>query len=169
MSANSESTPTASQVLRSLAASQEDTVSVGAVVSAVGSRAHGIALIVFALPDTVPLPIPSLSTVLGIPLVLIAAHLVLFGEDSGLPDRVLATAIPTPALRVGVRYLAPVLKAMELATRPRLTAIMRPARWPGLVCLYLAILLLLPLPLLNFPSAVCLVAIASPWCSATAY
>ncbi|MGH6924517.1 MAG: exopolysaccharide biosynthesis protein, partial [Propylenella sp.] len=124
MSDNTESTPTASQVLRSLAASMEDTVAVGALMSAVGSRAHGIALIVFALPDAVPLPIPSLSTVLGVPLVLIAAHLVLFGEDAGLPDRILATAIPTSALRVGVRYVAPVLEAMELATRP--------APWPRL-------------------------------------
>lgn len=129
-------------------------------MEAMGSRAHGIALILFALPDTLPLPLPSLSAFLGVPLVVVAAHLVLFGEDSGLPERVLAARIPTRTLRVVTRYLAPVLEALEFITQPRLTAILRFERWLGLVCLLLAVLLLLPLPLVNFAPALCLVGIA---------
>lgn len=67
---------TASRLIRDLASSNAGQVSLGALLTALGSRAHGIALVLLALPDTLPLPIPSTSTVLGIPLVLIAAHLV---------------------------------------------------------------------------------------------
>jgi hypothetical protein len=129
-------------------------------MAAMGSRAHGIALILFALPDTLPLPFPSLSAVLGVPLVLVAAHLVLAGEDSGLPERVLAAKIPTRMLHIVARYLAPVLEFLELITRPRLTKILRYERWLGVVCLFLAILLLLPLPFVNFAPALCLVGLA---------
>lgn len=149
-----------SKILRSLAASKDRAVEVRTVMAAMGSRAHGIALILFALPDTLPLPIPSLSAFLGFPMVLVAAHLVLAGEDSGLPERVMAAKIPTRMLHVLARYVAPVLEFLELVTRPRLTAILRYDRWFGLVCLYLAVVLLLPIPLLNFAPALFLVGLA---------
>ena len=129
-------------------------------MDAMGSRAHGIVLILFALPDTLPLPVPSVSLVLGVPLVVVAAHLVLFGEASRLPERVMAAQIPTSTLKVVARYLAPVLEFLELVTRPRLAAVPRYERGLGIVCLFLAVLLLLPLPFVNFAPALCLVGIA---------
>lgn len=152
--------PPTSEILRSLAASAEQSVSVRTVMDAMGSRAHGIVLILFALPDALPLPIPSLAAFLGVPLVLVAGHLMLFGEDSGLPERVFRAKIPTSTLRVVTRYLAPVLEALELLTRPRLTRILRYERWLGAVCLFLAVILLLPVPFVNFAPALCLVGIA---------
>jgi hypothetical protein len=149
-----------SQILRRLAASSERFASVREVMGAMGSRAHGIALIIFALPDALPLPLPSLSTVLGIPLVFVAGHLVLAGEDSGLPERVLSARIPTSTLHFVARFLAPVLEALELVTRPRLVEILRYQRLLGIVCLYLSVLLLLPPPFVNFAPALCLVALA---------
>ena len=125
-----------------------------------GSRAHGILLILFALPETVPLPFPSLSAFLGIPLVLVAAHLVVAGEGSRLPERVMSAQMPARLLHFLARYLAPVLEFLELATRPRLTAVLRHERWLGLVCLYLAVILLLPIPLVNLAPALCLVGLA---------
>lgn len=151
---------TTSGILRSLAASPKSEVSVAKLMSAMGSRAHGIALVLFALPETVPLPLPSLSTVLGLPLVLVAAHLVVAGENSGLPARVLTAKIPTRLLRFLARYLAPALEFLELVTRPRLTGVLHYQRLLGLVCLYLSIVLLLPLPFVNLPPALCLVGLA---------
>lgn len=135
-------------------------MSIGDVVAAMGLRVHGIALILFALPDAIPLPIPSLSIVLGIPLVFIAAHLVLFGESSGLPQRALEAKVSGKALRVLARYGAPVLQALEFVSRPRLRVVLRYERWIGLVCLYLSIMLLLPIPFVNFAPALCLVLVA---------
>ena len=151
---------TTSRILRSLAASPGSEVSVGNLMSAMGSRAHGIALILFALPETVPLPLPSLSTLLGVPLMLVAAHLVVAGGKSGLPARVRAAKIPTRLLRFLARYLAPALEFLELITRPRLAGVLRHERLLGVVCLYLSLVLLLPLPFVNFAPALCLVGIA---------
>jgi hypothetical protein len=151
---------TTSTILRSLASSPETAVPVRAVMAAMGSRAHGIALILFALPEALPLPLPSLSSVLGIPLVIVAAHLVLAGEDSGLPERVLSAKIPTRLLQVSARYLAPVLEFLELLTAPRLSEMLRYERLLGLVCLFLAVVLLLPLPFVNLPPALCLIGLA---------
>jgi hypothetical protein len=150
----------ASEILKSLADSEEDHVAVKEIVAAMGLRAHGIALILFSLPDAIPLPIPSLSTVLGIPLVLIAFHLVLFGEGSGLPRRVLSAQIPLSAIGLLARVGVPFLRALEYVTRPRLDAVLRYERWIGVVCLYLAVLLLMPIPFVNFPPALCLLLIA---------
>lgn len=151
---------TTSRILRSLAGSAKPEVSVGAMMTAMGSRAHGILLILLALPETLPLPLPSLSTVLGIPLVLVAAHLVVAGEGSGLPARVRAVKIPTRMLHVLVRYLAPALEFLELITRPRLTGLLTHQRLLGIVCLYLSIVLLLPLPFVNLAPALCLIGLA---------
>jgi hypothetical protein len=129
-------------------------------MAAMGSRSHGIMLILFALPETVPLPFPSLSALLGVPLVIVAAHLVVAGEGSRLPERVMAAKMPARLLRFLGRYLAPVLEFLEVVTRPRLTAILRYERWLGLVCLYLAAVLLLPIPLVNLAPALCLVGLA---------
>jgi hypothetical protein len=150
----------ASQILATLADSREDRVSVREFVGAMGLRTHGIILILFALPDAVPLPLPSLSLVLGVPLVIVAAHLVVFGEGSGLPERVLSASIRTSALRVLSRLGGPVLRALEYLTRPRLPAVLTWERSIGLVCLYLSVLLLAPLPFVNFAPGVCLVGLA---------
>jgi hypothetical protein len=150
----------ASEILATLASSHEDTVSVRELVGAMGLRTHGIALILFALPEAMPLPLPSLSLVLGIPLVLVAAHLTAFGEGSGLPERVLSARIRTSVLRMLSRFGGPVLRGLEYLARPRLPAVLAWERSIGLVCLYLSVLLLAPLPFFNFAPGVCLVALA---------
>jgi hypothetical protein len=147
-------------VLRDLAAHQEATIPFGAMIDALGARAHGMALLILILPESIPLPIPSAGAVLGVPLILVAAHLVLFGEHAGIPERVRAINMPVSALRAVVRYLGPVLDFLENLARPRWLVLARSERIAGAVCLYLALLLFLPIPFLNFPQALCLAAIA---------
>jgi hypothetical protein len=149
-----------SEILREFAATKEPAVPVRELVTAMGLRTHGILLVLFALPDAIPLPIPSVAAITGIPLVLIAAHLVIFGEGSGLPERVLLAKIPRKALRFAARFGAPILSALEFFTRPRWHAIMARERAIGLVCLFLALLLLLPIPFVNFAPALCIVVVA---------
>lgn len=150
----------ASKLLLDLASSQSGSVTLGTVLTAMGSRAHGLALILLALPDALPLPVPSTSTVLGIPLVIIAAHLVLFGEGSRLPARAEAIAISPAVLRAMARYAAPVLQVLEKLSRPRWPWFVQSDRVLGVLCLFLSILLLLPIPFFNAAPAICLIAIA---------
>lgn len=149
-----------SAVLRALAAHGEPTISFGTMIGALGSRAHGMALLIFILPELVPLPVPSAGAVLGIPLILIAGHLLLFGECAGFPERLLKVSIPVSAIRVVTRYLGPVLDRFEDLSRPRWLALARRERLAGAVCVYLALILFLPIPFFNFPPSICLAAIA---------
>lgn len=156
---SADTTPT-SRILQDLDAVGPGPVHLSTMFAAMGSRVHGMVLLLLALPDTLPLPVPSTSTVLGIPLVMVAAHLVLRGEGSQLPARARSIAVPRRVLSVVARYAVPVVKFLERLSRPRLSFLLRSDRALGLVCLYLSILLLLPIPFVNAAPALSLAAIA---------
>jgi hypothetical protein len=125
-----------------------------------GARAHGAAILILALPEAIPAPVPSVSAVLGVPLVAISAHLAVFGERSALPARVLRWPVPGRALGALARVLARPLGWAERWTRPRLPGLARRERLVGLACLLMSVLLLLPVPLMNMPPAIALVLLA---------
>jgi hypothetical protein len=106
------------------------------------------------------LPIPSLSTILAIPLILISAHLAVFGEASRIPRRARQQEISTEALLRIARFVVPVLRWIEHVSHPRLEALARRERLLGIVCLILSVVLVLPIPFWNLPPALSLVAIA---------
>src|SRR5215813_3681098 len=65
-----------SQLLHDFVASHtEPRISLGALRDALDDRSFGVLLFIFALPNLVPVNIPLLSAVLGVPLVLLAAQL----------------------------------------------------------------------------------------------
>ena len=68
--------------------------------------------------------------------------------------------MPVAAIRAVVRYLGPVLDWLENLSRPRWFGFARSERIAGAFCLYLAMLLFLPVPFMNLPPAVCLATIA---------
>ncbi|HET7714347.1 MAG TPA: exopolysaccharide biosynthesis protein [Bauldia sp.] len=150
----------ASQILESLAAGDDERIPFSTIVAAAGSRVHGLALLVFVLPEVPPLPLPSASTILGIPLIIVSAHLALFGESALVPARIQKATIPRRALAAAARYLAPVFRWIERASRPRWLWLARRHRLIGVICLYLSVILILPIPLLNTPPAVCVAAVA---------
>jgi hypothetical protein len=63
---------TTSAILKSLSHQKHDQVLLGDLVRQSGSRTHGLALLLFALPEALPIPVPSISIVLAIPLILIS-------------------------------------------------------------------------------------------------
>lgn len=150
----------ASVVLRRLSDGGTPSVSFGEVAAAAGSRVHGFALLFFVLPETLPLPVPSASTILGLPLILVSAHLAIFGEGSRWPARLEQLHIPRSFIANITRYVAPVLERFEGMSRHRWAALVRQERLLGLLCLYLSIILILPLPFINLPPAACIAAIA---------
>ena len=149
-----------STILKSLAKEHTEQITVGDVLDKTGSRAHGLGLLVFAIPEAVPLPTPSLSIVLAVPLVLISAHLVAFGEGSGIPQRMRQQAIPAIIVRKSAQYVAPVLQQIERLSRPRFLVLVQRERLLGTLCFILSIVLALPIPFANFLPAICLAAIA---------
>jgi hypothetical protein len=64
-----------------------DRIVLGDLIDLLGDRAFGAMLLIFALPNMVPVPLPGLSTVLGAPMVLFAAQLMLGHPKPWLPAR----------------------------------------------------------------------------------
>ena len=139
-----------STVLRSLAhdASRER-VTVADLLAALGDRALGALLFVFAFPNVLPTP-PGTSTILGAPLVFLAAQLA-FGRAPWLPSVVARRSMPRADFALLVRRIAPWLERAERLLRPRLTGLALPPMEyaVGGLCLLLAIVLVLPIPLGN--------------------
>lgn len=130
------------------------------VLGTLGSRAHGTALLLLGLPDAIPLPVPSVGAILGLPLALISLHLAIFGDAGQLPDRVRRWRLPARAVALLKRHVAPYLARVEGVTRRRWHALAERQRLVGLVCLILSVTLLLPIPLMNTPPSLCLVLLA---------
>jgi hypothetical protein len=148
-----------SAVLKKLS-KKDGEVALGDAMKETRSRAHGLGLLLFSLPETIPLPVPSLSTILAVPLVLISGHLMLFGEQGGIPKKIRAWCIPASIADKLGRYVAPVFEKLEHVSHHRWEALATRERLLGAVCLILAIILILPIPFGNLPPAVCLAVIA---------
>jgi hypothetical protein len=131
-------------------------VEFGRLLEVFGTRAHGTALFLLSVPDAVPVPVPSVGAILGVPLALISLHLAVFGDEGGLPRRFAALRFPARSVGFMKRYVAPTIARAERVTRPRLSAIAGQKRLVGIVCVVLSLVLLLPIPFMNTPPSLCL-------------
>ena len=140
-----------SQLLRAFVASQTTShVSLGTLRDALGDRGFGVLLFIFALPNLVPVNIPLLSAVLGLPLVLLAAQLS-YGSKPWFPDWLEQQAFPRLGLAAVVGKALPSLERVERLLRPRLTVLLSwtGERMVGIAILILALVLTLPIPFAN--------------------
>jgi hypothetical protein len=155
--------PSLSEVLGRIAADESrSTVSVGDVTEALRDRATGALLLVFAMPNVLPMP-PGTSAVLGAPLVFLTAQLAL-GRKPWLPRFIAGRRMERAHFATVVARIAPWIARAERALRPRLTALASPPfeYLIGLVCLVLSVILFLPIPMGNIPPAIaiCVFALA---------
>ena len=151
-----------SQLLTGIAAdSSRERISVADLLTALHDRALAALLLLFALPNVVPVP-PGTSALLGAPLLFLATQLA-FGMRPWLPAFITARSMPRSHFAAIVSRAAPWLARAERLLRPRWSACCRPpAEYAlGLVCLLLAIIVFLPIPLGNMlPAlAICLLAL----------
>lgn len=124
-------------------------IAVGDLLAALGDRALAALLFVFAVPNVLPVP-PGTSAVLGAPLVFLAAQLA-FGLRPWLPAVITRRTMTRADFAALVRRIGPWLERAERLLRPRAMRLALPPMeyLVGLVCLLLAIVLVLPVPLGN--------------------
>lgn len=124
-------------------------ISVGDLLAAMGDRALAALLFVFAVPNVLPVP-PGTSAILGAPLVFLAAQLA-FGRRPWLPAVIARRTMTRSDFAGLVRRIGPWLARAERLLRPRVVLLALPPMeyLVGLVCLLLAIVLVLPVPLGN--------------------
>ncbi|MDP3340954.1 exopolysaccharide biosynthesis protein [Frigidibacter sp.] len=136
-------------------------ISVADLVQILQARAFGALLLVFALPNVLPAP-PGTSGILGLPLLYLAAQMML-GKPAWLPAFISKRSMLREDFGALITRVTPMLMRAERLLVPRLPALSTPLaqQLVGGLCLVLAIVLVLPIPLGNMlPAfAICLIAL----------
>lgn len=133
------------------------------VIVVLHGRAYNLLMLLLALPFLLPVPLPGLSSALGLVIAAIALRLTL-GQKPWLPAKLLDRPLPPkffPTLLGGARKI---LRFLEVMLKPRqlwLTASPLLGQLHAFIIFVAAVVLLLPLPPgANFPPAVCIVIMA---------
>lgn len=148
--------PRISEILEGLVERQTDPrLSVDDIVAALKDRGYGLLILVLTLPNLVPVYLPGLSAVFGLPLAFIALQLMLGRPGPWLPRFVLRRSFSRKKFATLVNRALPYLRRTECFLQPRRLEFTAPLaeRFIGTACLVLALLLSLPIPLTNIPLA----------------
>ena len=126
------------------------TLTVGQMLEAFDSRAAAAGCSGGQRPAAGPRT-PGSSTVLSLPILLLAPQIAMGAGTPWLPRRLIEKPLKREELRGLFRRLASIVRGMELVTRPRLRLLFAPLgeRAIGVVCTLLALVLVLPIPLGN--------------------
>jgi hypothetical protein len=137
-------------VVRDLARSEAQTISLGEMIDALGASALAGLILVFGLACILPLP-PGATTVFGLPLVFLAPQLLFDQPRPWLPRRLRERRMSMADLRGALQRMAPWLSRMEALSRPRLgfAVGVYSRRLIGVICTAFALVLILPIPLGN--------------------
>lgn len=139
-----------SDFLKSLGGmSPGERISIGAIAQWLGHRSMGSLLLFLALPMVLPIPAPGISVVFGVPLILISAQLLLGRESLWLPARLGDRTFSRANLEAYIERALPVVHKVERLVRPRFAEWTRglSLRIVGAMCLVLAVIITLPVPL----------------------
>jgi hypothetical protein len=145
------------------AAVTNERVSLGDIVDCLGRKSICVWLLVLALPMAFPIQVPGLSVLFGIPLMLISAQLMLGYRRAWLPRLLARRSITRSDYQAMVGRMQPTIRRLERLVRPRAAWLANGwARVPvGLICLVLAAIITLPVPLGHVVpgTAICLLAL----------
>jgi hypothetical protein len=144
-----------SDILRAVAADQNrDRVSVADLFDILSHRAFGALMLIFAAPNVLPTP-PGFSSLLAAPLIVLAAQLALSRPAPWLPKLIASRSMPHADFAAIVDKASPWLVRAEKLLMPRLSFLTRPPFEQAIagICLLLAVILFLPIPLGNMMPA----------------
>ncbi|TAH37794.1 MAG: exopolysaccharide biosynthesis protein [Alphaproteobacteria bacterium] len=161
--ANDNYRKSVSTLLENFGAShQESKVTIGHLVDALGSRGYGLLILVLDLPNLIPLPLPGLSTIFGVPMALISLQLLLGLKRPWLPKSVMERGIDKENFQKLFSKARPIIEKVERILRPRLMGLTHPYMKPavGLAILVMAATMSLPIPLGNLVLAIPIALIA---------
>ena len=151
-----------SQLLREFAENLSgERVSLAEIDAGLGDRGLGVLMAIFAVPNIFPATVPFGNVLTGVPVILLAVHLMLGWRQLVLPDFLARRSIRAQTLKSFAPKLAGMLARIEPLLSPRLTAVSSPAgeRIIGVICLFLSILSALPIPFGHMVPALALMVI----------
>jgi hypothetical protein len=147
---------TISALLRRLAAQwPHERITLGEMIHAFGSRGYGLLIVLFAVPNLLPIYIPGYSPIFGIPLCIVCLQMALGLPEPRLPAFLTNRALRTADLRRVVDAAAPKIEKIERWVHPRPSFLTGPVgeRLIGAYGVWLAILVIVPLPGTNLPTS----------------
>jgi hypothetical protein len=127
----------------------ERAVTLREVIYALRGRAYLLLIILLVLPFIQPVPLPGLSTPLGLAIVLIALRLSL-GQRPWLPMKIQRVRLPAGFFGKVMGFTTRFIRFLESVLRPRWAALTGTAmlkQLHAIVILVSALILLLPLPI----------------------
>jgi hypothetical protein len=138
-------------------------VSFGDIADCLGRKSICVWLLVLALPMAFPIQVPGISVLFGVPLMLVSAQLMLGYRRAWLPRLLARRSIARSDYVVMVARMQPTIRRLERLVRPRAAWLANGwTRVPiGLICLVLAAIITLPVPLGHVVpgTAICLLAL----------
>lgn len=155
-----------SNILREFTQLDAETITIGDVSAQLGERGFGILLLLLALPNTIPLPIPGMSTITGLPLIFLAGQRMLGKERIWMPRWIADRQIPTGGLRASIEKILPWLMKLENVVRPRFEVLTtgKYERFAATLIFILAALIALPVPFGNLPLGIAMAVLALAIC-----
>jgi hypothetical protein len=135
-------------------------VSLGELMEALGQRGYGVLIVLFALPNLLPIYIPGLSPIFGIPLMIICAQLACGLPAPRLPAFLRRRSMRRCDLQLIAEKALPWLRRVERWVRPRPSIVTSSLgeRLVGAWGVLLSLVIIVPLPFTNGPpSLACLI------------
>ena len=127
-----------------------DRTTIGEIVDVFAEKGFAFAILMLALPTTIPIVPPGLSAISGFPIAFLAVQLMLGLSRPWLPKWLRDKSVPTSELLKLFAKTLPALKRFERISRPRL---LWASNWlqkaVGLLLVFLGLLLASPLPFTN--------------------
>ena len=144
--------PLFSELLRDFRATlPTDRVSLEQALEALGPRSYGGFLLVLAIPTVMPVPL-GVTIICNLPILIFSAQMMVGRRSLVLPAWLLNHSLPTSAAEAALNRLIPYLAAIEPLLKPRMLSITAPqaVRWLGIACFFMAIIAVVPLPLVGW-------------------
>ena len=152
-----------SEILRQiLADNPQDKISVEQILKGMGTSSFGTSIMVFSIPEVIPIPVPGMSAIVALPEALLGTQMMLGKKEVRLPKALLKRSIPRKAFEKAVKAILPFLEKAERQVKPRWQWASSPAakRFLGAFVLVLACVIALPIPMTNMPPAIAIFIIA---------
>lgn len=134
----------------------EQRVLVSELIGALGTRGYGFLILILDLPNLIPLPLPGLSIIFGVPMALIGLQMMLGLKHPWIPKAIMNRSIDREHFEKMFARAKPILEKVERVLRPRWLWLTHDYARPvlGLAILAMAFTLSLPIPLGNLILAI---------------
>ena len=131
---------------------QGDKITVSSILEAFHERGLGMALILFATPMALPIPVPpGINVALATPLLFLTLQQALGAHTVWLPDHVQKKTFAREALQATLLKIVPFLKRIEILLKPRLPWVTTrlSSQIMGFLGFVMALTICIPVPLTN--------------------